>query len=276
MTDLLHEKHELFVKLGALFRPLQQLVGYPERYDDQEKEVAIAQYCDEWPQLGKEFEAFCDEQPGRKYAVPYKRFFNALSCVQAKLTAGVPLEDLVPEQKMIAQAAIDSVPLPRTSVILEAGTPFTAYRRLRKLCEIDAAASLVWIDPFLDSSIFHRYVDHVRPDVAVTLVTSRPKASADGRDRTRWDGFWDVSRLYAQERGKELYRLVAQPTLHDRWVMFDGKRIYSLGGSAKDAATRDYFTITQIDASAANLQCIQTQIEKGTELFGPSTPTHQG
>jgi hypothetical protein len=84
-----------------------------------------------------------------------------------------------------------------------------------------------------------------------------------------------VSRLFAQERGPDRYRLIVNPNLHDRWVVFDEKRIYSLGGSAKDAGYRDYFTIASVDASPANLQAIQDQINNGVEWFGPKCPNHK-
>lgn len=139
---------------------------------------------------------------------------------------------------------------------------------------MDATKSLTWLDPFLGANIFYRYINSVRPLVPVTLVTSEPGSHAGSRDRNRWNEFLDVSRLYAQERGHSLYRLVVQPNLHDRWVMFDDKRIYALGGSVKDAGNKDYFTITSVEASPANLQRIQTQIDTGTEFFGPNTLQH--
>jgi hypothetical protein len=167
------------------------------------------------------------------------KFIRALRAIKDGLIQGAPLEAIVSEQLSVAQAAIDAVPVSRTSVILEAGSPCTAYCRLRELCESDATTSLVWLDPFCAARIFHRYVASVRPQVPVTLVTSEAGPHASNRDRTRWAEFLDVSRLHAQERGTVLYRLLVQPNLHDRWIVFDGKRIYALGGSAKDAGNRD-------------------------------------
>jgi hypothetical protein len=56
--------------------------------------------------------------------------------------------------------------------------------------------------------------------------------------------------------------------------MLDEKRIYNLGGSAKDAATRDDFTISTVDSTSVNLAAIARNLNAGTELFGPSTPNH--
>lgn len=170
---------------------------------------------------------------------------------------------------------IDAVPIPRTSVILEAGSPFTAYCRLRALCEVDATKSLLWLDPYLGATVFYRYLSNVRPEVAITLVTSEPGPHAGGQDKRRWDELLDVSRLFAQERDTSLYRLVVQPNLHDRWVVFDTKRIYALGGSAKDAGNQDDFTIAVVEASEPNLLRIKDQIDTGAEWYGPSTPVHK-
>ena len=191
------------------------------------------------------------------------------------MQTGQPLEELLPPMVSKAQAAIDDVPVQPSSVILEAGSPFTAYCRLRELCEIDATQSLVWLDPHMDASIFHRFLSTVRNDISVTLVTCRPGAKAGKRDQQRWTEFLDVSSLYAKEKTPDIYRLLYQFKMHDRWVVFDSKRIYGLGGSAKDAGNHDYFTISNVEASLKNLAAISDQTISGTELFGPSTPTHQ-
>jgi hypothetical protein len=107
------------------------------------------------------------------------------------------------------------------------------------------------------------------------VVTSDPGPHAGKKDKQRWTEFLDVSRLYAHERGPDLYRLVVQPNLHDRWVTFDSKRIYGLGGSAKDAAIKDCFTLTTVEATDENLARTEQDTNSGTELFGPNTPTHK-
>jgi len=201
------------------------------------------------------------------------RFAQTLGAMSVRLANKRPLENVVPELFADALAALDAVPIPRTSVILEAHSPFTAYCKLRELCQVDATKTLTWLDPYLSANIFHRYLSSVRLNVPVALVTSEPK-SGNPKEKARWTEVLDLSRLYARERGPNLYRLVVCPSLHDRWVVFDEKRIYSLGGSAKDAGSKDYFTITSVESSAENLQKIQTQIATGTDFFGPKALQH--
>jgi hypothetical protein len=142
------------------------------------------------------------------------------------------------------------------------------------LCETDATSALVWIDAYLDASIFRRYLRDVQPQVRVTLVTSEPKAGK--HDKGRWAEFLDVSRLYAHEHDQAHYRLVVhRDSLHDRWILFDGKRLYGLGGSAKDAGNKQYFTLARLDGSPENLKVIQDHVDTGIEYFGPNTPHHR-
>lgn len=272
--DRLKQKQDLLVKLGMLLGPLQRLVERPDQYDAQERAEIIARYCAEYPSLLTEFSEFSKGQDGHKYLMQSARFTASLDGIVSRLMAEKELSDILPKQFAEAQSAIDAVPVPRTSVIVEAGSPFTAYCKLKELCEVDATKTITWLDPYFGANIFDRFISSVRANVPVTLVASEPGLNAGANNRNRWNGFLDVSRLYAQERGAALYRLVVQPSLHDRWVVYDERRIYALGGSAKDAGNKDYFTITGVDASHENLKKIQDNIDSGTEYFGPSTPTH--
>jgi hypothetical protein len=270
----LQEKYTLFTKLGALLGPLQRLVDHPEQFDEQESARVIARYCDEHQRLANEMNVFSKGEPGHDYLIQYSHFFTALHEIRLGLQNNKKLEDLLPVSSAKAQAAIDSIPVHSPSVILDAGSPFTAYCRLRELCEVDATCSLVWLDPYLDYSLFHRYLQHVRLTATITIVTCEPHTNARPRDHQRWAAFLDISRLFASERTHSTYRLVVQKSLHDRWLMLDEKRIYNLGGSAKDAATRDDFTISTVDSTSVNLAAIARNLNAGTELFGPSTPNH--
>jgi len=271
----LEEKNKLFLKLGALFGPLERLIDHPSQYNEQEKSETLARYFSDYSKLQEEFRAFSLGQPDHNYAIEFNNFFNALYGVLGRLIGKQDLETVVREQLSIAISCIDAVPIPATSVILEAGSPFTAYCRLRELCEVDATKCVIWLDPYMGESIFHRYLESVRKDVQITLVTCEPGPNSGKRNKKRWSDFLDISRLVAQERGESLYKLYVQNSLHDRWVIYDEKRIYSLGGSAKDASVKDYFTITTVEQSPENLAKIQNNIDTGIEYFGPNTTVHK-
>lgn len=274
--DRLREKQELLVKLGALFGPLQRILQRPDQYDEQDRARAVAQFWSESHVLNAEVTAFTLAEQGCNYYVQQAQFWSAVhSVISGLANNNGTLESLVPPAFTKALGAIDAIPIPRSSVILESGTPFTTYCKLRSLCEVDAISDIVWVDPYLASNIFHRMISAVRDGVAVTIVTAEPRATAPKKDKERWAELLDVSRLYANEHGQSVYRLIVHPdSLHDRWIMFDKKRIYTFGGSAKDAGDRQYFTIAPLESSVQNLTQIQVHIDSGKEYFGPSTALH--
>jgi hypothetical protein len=273
--DRLNEKLDLLVKLGRLFGPMQRLAESPDEYDEQERAETIARYFSEHQLLIQDFARFSTGQPGHNYQIEYKKFIRALSRVASRLEQGHDLRQIVTEHLAMARDAINAVPVPRSSVILDAGTPFTAYCKLRSLCEADATRSIMWFDPYFGPEIFHRYLQFVNQDISIVLVVSEPGPHGGRRNTDRWDSFLDISRLLAHERGINSYRLLIANSLHDRWLVLDGKRIYALGGSAKDAASKDLFTITDVEASPDNLRKIDDTLSAATEWFGPSTPTHR-
>lgn len=272
----LQKKEDLFTKLGMLFGPLLHLTENPLLYDEQERAEVLARYFSECYLLTIDFEQFSQGQQGHDYRVQYAKFHQALNGISNDLIfMNAELNDIVPVRFNQAKAAVSEIPIPRESVILEAGTPFTTYCTLKELCQADALKELIWIDAFLASNVFHRYLRGVEPSVQVTLVTSETGSHAGKTNRDRWNEFLDISRLYAQERSNTHYRLIAhQGLLHDRWLCFDGKRIYNLGGSAKDAGDKSYFTLARLDSSPQNFQKIQSHTDTGTEYFGLNTPQH--
>lgn len=270
----LREKNELFIKLGALFGPLQRLVERPQDYNEQEKAEIIARFAFEKEEMNRRFGVFAAGQAGHDYHIERRLFIRTLGYLLNDFSTGVDLSEAVSSKLALAQSAIAAIPIPSESVILDAGSPFSTYCILKDLCESDATNELIWIDAYLDSTIFHRYLRGVREDVSVTLVTEEPRTGSR-RDQQRWNEFLDISRLYSQERGNH-YRLVVYQAgvLHDRWVCFDAKRVFSLGGSVKDASNRQYFTLARLDSSPENLQKIQAHVG-GPEYFGPSGPNHR-
>lgn len=274
----LETKSDLQFKLGSLFGPLLRIAERPAEYDQQEQSEAVARYCYEYPKFYKEMLTFCESQPGHSYQVEVNRMWNGLQGVMTDMCdQNAKLTEVVVDRMKMARAALDAIPVPRDSAILEAGSPFTAYCEIRDLCQADTTKELALVDAYMDDTVFHRFLRPVREDVAITLVTSDLRLGAGKKDQQRHAEFLDVSRLFAQERDPTHYRLVLQPAglLHDRWMRFDGKRLINLGGSSKDAGDRQYFTIAFIDPTPDNLTAFQKHIDTGTEYYGPSTARHR-
>ena len=143
------------------------------------------------------------------------------------------------------------------------------------MCETEATTQLVWLDAYMNSSIFHRLFSDVLPTVSVTLVTENPNEAPTSKNMRRFNELLDISRLFAQERPDTYSLVVHNPkVLHDRWAVFDSKRIFSLGGSAKDACDKSYFTVSTVEATPVNLSCIANHVSSGTEYFGRTQTTH--
>lgn len=162
--------------------------------------------------------------------------------------------------------AILTIPTDVDSQILEAHSPFQAYCRIKAFCET-TGQRLVWADPYMGPGLFHRYLNGLPEQVEVALVTK------DRSSTTEYADFLDVSRLFAQERGSNKYRLVTEQGFHDRCLRCDDQ-LYHLGGSAKDAGRRSDFTITKMEPTAENFKQLDDLFNGGTELFGPTNPNH--
>jgi hypothetical protein len=156
--DRLREKQGLLAKLGALFGPLQRIMQFPGEYNEQDKARAVAQFWHESQILNGEVSTFSVGEQGCNYFVQQARFWAAIHLVIGGLANDSgPLETLVQPTFNKALDAIDAIPVPPSSVILESGTPFTTYCKIRSLCEVDAISGIVWVDPYLASNIFHRF-----------------------------------------------------------------------------------------------------------------------
>ena len=183
MTNRLQAKSDLLLKLGRLFGPLEKLVESPNDFDEQERAEVLARYFSEYPELLGAFCEFSLSQPGHNYLLECSKFQRSLELIASRVKQGDDLKEIINESLKMARDAVQTVPTSQSSTILEAGTPFTAYCRLRALCEADARYSITWFDPYFDPSIFHRYLQFVEETVLVTLVAAEPSPSAGRKNR---------------------------------------------------------------------------------------------
>jgi len=266
--DRKKQQADLLYKLGLLLAPLQEIVEHPEEHDAASRTRAHARFVADAPILQKEIKDFTTSEPGHNYESKWAKCYNALHILghQGSEKLGDPeaLKILLEEKYHVIRNAILSIPIPTDSLILEAYTPFSTYCAVKDLCQT-AAERLIWVDRYLDDSIFYRYLRDVSVNANVTLLTW-PNRTSDA-------GFINTSRLYATERGPDNYKLVVNQSIHDRWLCCDSK-IYQLGGSIKDASRKDHFTLSKIDATQENLNKIEQLLNSGTEIFGPAQPNH--
>jgi len=135
---------------------------------------------------------------------------------------------------MIAFAKIVT---PSADVNLKAGNAFSAYCFISSL--IDGTSSeLIMVDPYIDQSIFYRYLYRLPKDIKIKIVTDEDKLTG-----ARLKEFESVEVLYESEYPKYIREL--RGGLHDRYIINEANA-YSLGGSIKDAAKKSDYSIVQL------------------------------
>jgi hypothetical protein len=273
--DRKNEQADLIRKLGAFLAPLEDLVRRPAQFDSQALARVFARVFVERDAISGAMSRFADGEPGHRYRIQNNQFHSPLnefmSFVYNKNDTDSlkhALEKYIPAM----QAANLEVPVEGVCGILEAGSPFTAYCRLKDI-SCATLQTLVCTDRYFDASVFHRYLREVREAATVTLVTLDAAKITSTKDRARHSEFMDVSRLFAAERGSDRYRLIGHPDFHDRWMRCDGQ-LYALGGSVKDASQKSDYAIARSDPTAENMKKIVDLVTAGTELFGPGNRTH--
>jgi hypothetical protein len=274
--DRKNEQADLIRKLGAFLAPLEDLVRRPAQFDSQARARVFARVFVEHDAISGAMSRFADGEPGHRYLIQNNQFHGALGVFMGFVYNKNDTDSLkhaLEKYTPAMQAAILEVPVEGVCGILEAGSPFTAYCRLKDIC-CATLQTLVWTDRYFDASVFHRYLREVREAATVTLVTLDSAKITSTKDRARHSEFMDVSRLFATERGPDRYRLIANPDFHDRWMRCDGQ-LYALGGSVKDAGQKSDFAIGRIDPTAENIKKIEDLVTAGTELFGPANRTHR-
>jgi hypothetical protein len=134
-------------------------------------------------------------------------------------------------------------------------------------------------DPYLSAETFHRYLRTIPNGVRLTIATSSdimdlPAGTSPISSKTsRRDQIVAVSELLAAEF-PDRYEFRVSSQLHDRHVRADEKIVH-LGGSAKDAAKNDYFTISNMEPVPTTHAFLDSVLTGATEWFGPTMKTHR-
>lgn len=275
--ERLAEKNDLLVQLGLLFADVLRVAESPSSFSDQDVARILARFATDREVLTQRFREFCSAEAGHIYRIQFDRCQNSLYTLLADITyqENATLSTVAPAKFAIAKAAIASVPVTDAMAILPAGSPFSAYCTVRDLFSADATSSILWVDAYLDSSVFHGFLRCVEPSATISLVTKEPHANASRREKDRWQQFLDVSRLFSTERTSQNYQLISHSSgLHDRWLLVDEKKLFALGGSAKDAGKTQSFTISSATVTPEIKTTVQSYLSGGTTLFGLSQPNH--
>ena len=267
------QQSDLIYQLGLLLSPLQDIADHPERYDANLRARASAKFFADVPKLEMELRSFCSGEPGHVYEREWIKLHGGLYTLCSRLYEDLDnpetLMALLEEKSAAIKDGILAIPVSTDAPILEAHTPFSTYCVIKDLCQT-VAKRLIWVDRYLDASVFYRYLRDVPINVHVSLLTWPSKK----RSATEFSEFIDASKLYAAEKNPNIYSLVVHEDIHDRWLRCD-EQIYALGGSVKDAGQKSDFTLSKVDPSEKNFNKIDQLLSAGTELYGPKELTHR-
>lgn len=258
------QQAELLFMLGQFFGPMLKMAASPSDYDDDERVRTKARWTADRYQFINQATSFCRGELGHDYEDARKIIVRALD-IDDTLAFNSPQHWLqtLRDTKDSIMATILSIPVPLTSDVYAAHTPFSTYCYVRDLCAT-VRSEITWLDRYFDESVFYRYFRSTPESVLITLVTAPS-------NQKRQIEFMGASRLFAQERGTAGYRLIQSSDFHDRWLRCDDK-MFVLGGSIKDVDAP--FSIARLGSTTSNNQHIEDVIAAGTVLFGTSQTTH--
>lgn len=274
--DRKKEQAELIFMLGQLFGPLLDIAQNPDQYEPWEISKTLAKFFHNRPKFHQAFLDFTTSEPGHNYLIEWGEGANLIGNIEnwaARCSNdNKKLLNLFIEKRQLILDIILSIPVSTNSAILDAHTPFSTYCFIKDRC-MTVKDRLVWVDRYMDASLFYRFLRDVPIKAKVILITWPSSRMQSNKDKSRFAEFIDISRLFASERGPSFYRLVANEDIHDRWLCCD-KQILALGGSIKDAGHNDYLTVSSVEASDKNINKIDELASNGQEIFGPSQTNH--
>jgi hypothetical protein len=268
------EQVTIFTQLGALFGPVLKVAENPGSYDSDERTRIHARFCFDAEAFLRNVATYGRGEPGHDYGVQWHRIHFLVNDFK-ELDHSTDFESYCKDTKTAFQACFDtlfSIPVPIESAIHEAHTPFSTYCLVKGICST-AANSIIWIDRYFDSPIFHRYFVETPSSTLITIVTWPKAKFTQKKDVKRYEDFMDISKLFAHERGTQGYRLVTSEKIHARLFKCDSK-MFAFGDSANSVGSSATFTISKLDSTPENHKQVDDVIQDGIEVFGVNYPVH--
>ncbi len=280
MTDKIRveQREELFTELGLLADPIRRLV-FSEEDPRPRIPYVRAQFEQEKSDFLANVRTFCFH--GKYFlSQEYDHVMKAVNRLGDSFGSlqTAPWADArhhFPLGLRRVQDAIRAIPCDDPDEILPGESPFRTYVRLRAICQ-GANNRIHIFDPYLEASTFHRYLNDLPEHIEVAVITSEKIMVPPGNDQTairRRDRIVAVSELFAAERPSS-YCFLVTPKQHDRHLRVD-ETIISLGGSMKDAAKEDPYTIAKLDPTQSTHAFLDSVIASATEWFGPNVKPHR-
>lgn len=267
--DRKQEQAELIFSLGKLFGPLIEMSDNPGNFEAWERTRTLARFSANHPAFYQSVNRFLTSEPGHIYQIEMTKFSPLINIMMNAISIAYndneKFKETVTDTRDKMLEIILSIPIPTSSQILDAHTPFSTFCFVKDKC-VTASNSIIWVDRYFDPSIFYRYLRDVPGEANVVLVTWPIEKCRGKREKERFIEFVDIFKLYQKERENSKIQLIFNENIHDRWLMID-KHIFNLGGSVKDASHKDYFTVSTIDPTEENFNKVNSLVEAGVEFI---------
>ena len=135
----------------------------------------------------------------------------------------------------LARAEIEAADSPE-GIFLEAGKPFDAFVAISELIAV-ATTAIRFVDAYGDSSLMSRYVPLAGEDVSVEVLSSQSKRGQLEPAVAAWRGQYPLRPLDV--------RLNDTKSLHDRYIVIDGRELWKVGQSFNHLVERAATTISR-------------------------------
>lgn len=135
---------------------------------------------------------------------------------------------------MIATAQIIVYPI---NANIKSNNPFSAFLFFESLMS-SITSSIILVDPYIDASIFSRYLAKLNNTVNIKIITDEGNLKG-----SQLIDFVDIEKLFLAQHPSYIREM--RNLLHDRYLITE-THAYSLGGSIKDAAKKSDYIVTEL------------------------------
>jgi len=141
------------------------------------------------------------------------------------------------------------------NVLAEKGQHYIYFDEIRKIVEL-AISEVFFVDPYLDADFVSQYLPFVKDGVRIRLLTKKSLTT-----------LIPAVNAYSKQ-AKNSLEVRSSNSLHDRFILVDGKSCYQSGASFKDGPKNASTTIVQIhDAFDAIKGTYENLWSDGTKEF---------
>jgi hypothetical protein len=148
--------------------------------------------------------------------------------------------------RVLAEAELKA-PASEQGTFIAAGNELDAYAAVSKVLA-SAKSTVLVVDPYMDGKALTDFLPSSAEGVFISILSDQATLKPTlGPAAERWtDQFGDARPLQV--------RLAPARTLHDRLILVDGDKIWSLSQSLKDFANRAHGSILKVDPETAALK----------------------